>query len=237
MYLPRESESLPFVVRLAQSEAERAEAAALRMQAYSRHEYAAGSAQHVGCVSDEDRRALLLIAREKQSGQLIGTLRVSSSRRGPTPVPAQMPRGGSANATFTYLDRFAILAHPHADILVLALVKAQWFLAYHESVDWIIAAALAPLARRYRRLGMGSLGADNDGRFHIPELHHEPYYACGGELTTMPARVIHGAPALVPFFTNKEHPDICVPRPTAMDEHVRAALQAYAQATDAKSVP
>lgn len=226
----REIEELPFTVRVAQSETDRKAAAALRAQAYGRHAYAPGATEHVGHVDDADRRALLLLVQDKGSGDALGTLRVSSSLRGPAPVPEGMPRGASAGATFTYLDRFAVASNVQADIVMLALVKAQWFLAYHEGVQWILAAALPPLARRYRRLGMAALVDNERGQFQIPALTSTPYEAVGGRLTDMPARVIRTTPAVVPFFVNKEHPDIAVARPALMDAHVRAAMQAQQSA-------
>lgn len=222
----REIEELPFTVRIAQNESDRERAAALRAQAYGRHGYAPGTTEHVGHVDDADRRALLLLAQDKCSGNALGTLRVSSSLRGTTPIPDEMPRGASIGATFTYLDRFAVASDAHTDIVMLALVKAQWFIAYHEGVQWILAAALPPLARRYRRLGMAALVENEGGQFRIPALSSAPYEAVGGRLPDMPARVIRTTPAVVPFFVNKEHPDIAVGRPALMDFHVHTAMQA-----------
>ena len=150
-------ELLTFIVRPANSDEDIAALCDLRAAAYARHDYLPGVADRLLEIDETDLRSTLLVAESKADGAIVGTIRVNSSLRGTTPIPPQMPNVEFEGDSFTYVDRFAAQQGPLADIVALALIKAQWFCAYHEGVDWILAAALPALARRYRMVGLRTL--------------------------------------------------------------------------------
>lgn len=223
---PASIELLPFVVRRANSEEDFTALSQLRAEAYARHDYLPGVSDRLLSIDETDRRSTLLVAEHKADGAIVGTIRVSSSLRGATPIPEQMPRTEFGGAAFTYVDRFAAQQGPLADIVALALIKAQWFWAYHEGVDWVVAAALPALARRYRMVGLRTLAGAERGRFLIPHLHTRPYEAVGERLSGMPVNLRRNSGFLVPFFLDKHHPDILVDRPALLDHHIAASAVA-----------
>lgn len=223
-------ELLPFIVRTANSDEDFAALCDLRAAAYARHDYLPGVADRLLEIDETDLRSTLLVAESKADGAIVGTIRVNSSLRGTTPIPPQMPNVEFEGDSFTYVDRFAAQQGPLADIVALALIKAQWFCAYHEGVDWILAAALPALARRYRMVGLRTLAGAERGRFHIPHLHSKAYEAVGERLAGMPGNLRRAAPFLVPFFLDKDHPDILIDKPALLSEHIAAsALQPATQ--------
>lgn len=230
MGFQRSIEQLPFVVRKAVRGADFEAASRIRSEAYARHDYLPGVSETLRRIDEADLRGTLLVAERKDDGEIIGTIRVSSSQRGPTPLPAQAPRVEFEGESFTYVDRFAARQGPLADIAALALIKAQWFQAYHEGVQWIVAAALPALARRYRMVGLRSLAGAPRGRFMIPHLHEKPYEAVGERLSDMPANLRRNSPFLVPFFLQNEHPDILLPTPALLREHIAASASDCASA-------
>lgn len=222
---------LPFTVRQANADEDFAALCELRAAAYARHDYLPGVAERLLEIDETDRRSILLVAESKADGAIIGTIRVNSSLRGATPIPPQMPKVEFDGDSFTYVDRFAAQQGPLADVVALALIKAQWFCAYHEGVDWILAAALPALARRYRMVGLRTLAGAERGRFHIPHLHTKAYEAVGERLAGMPRNLRRVAPFLVPFFLEKDHPDIRIDKPTLLGEHIAASAHDAAART------
>jgi hypothetical protein len=225
-------ESLPFIVRTARTTRDHAALSVLRAEAYARHDYLPGVSERLRSIDEADLRSTLLVAEDKDDGSIIGTIRVSSSLRGTTPVPPELPSIEFAGEPFTYVDRFAARQGPLADVVALALIKAQWFCAYQEGVEWIIAAALPALARRYRMVGLRTLEGADRGRFRIPHLHEKSYEAVGERLSGMPANLRRAAPFLAPFFLEKDHPDILIAKPAALTQHIAAARQACAEPKD-----
>jgi hypothetical protein len=216
-------EALPFVVRPAATADDLSALSALRAEAYARHDYLPGVSDRLRRIDEGDLRATLLVAEDKEDGAIIGTIRVNSSLRGTTPVPEQLPNSEFDGRPFAYVDRFAARQGPLADIVALALIKAQWFCAYHEGVDWIVAAALPALARRYRMVGLRTLDGGGDrGRFLIPHLHNKPYEGVGASLAEMPANLRRTSRFLVPFFLEKDHPDILIEKPAGLVAHIAA---------------
>ena len=215
-------ELLPFVVRRANSDEDFVALSALRAAAYARHDYLPGVSERLRSIDETDLRSTLLVAESKADGEIIGTIRVNSSLRGATPIPEQMPKVEFEGDSFTYVDRFAAQQGPLADIVALAMIKAQWFCAYQEGVQWIVAAALPALARRYRMVGLRSLAGAERGRFQIPHLHTKPYEAVGERLPGMPGNLRRVAPFLAPFFLEKDHPDILFDKPALLAEHIAA---------------
>ena len=214
---------LPFIVRRANSDEDYAALCELRAGAYARHDYLPGVSERLLEIDRNDLRSTLLVAESKADGEIIGTIRVNSSRRGATPIPEQMPTLEFAGDSFTYVDRFAAQQGPLADVVALALIKAQWFCAYHEGVDWVLAAALPALARRYRMVGLRTLAGAERGRFQIPHLHTKAYEAVGERLSEMPGNLRRAAPFLVPFFLDKDHPDILIDKPALLHDHIAAS--------------
>jgi hypothetical protein len=213
----RITEELPFVVRLARAQHDFDALCAVRSQAYGRHAYVSQVSENLAAIDDKDRRAFLLVAAEKASQAVIGTMRLSSSLRGPTPmnrhVLAQSQDLGLADRSFLYCDRVAVSTGEMAEQVSLGLFKCMWKIALQERVDWVFGSALKPLARRYRRVAMHLLNPEADG-FEMPHLHADKYYAIGGCVERLATNLKEMAQQNCSYFLERYHPDLDVHVPS-----------------------
>lgn len=203
---------LPIQVRIATCDEDFEGLCRVRSAAYGRHRYTDGVSENLSVIDDNDRNSVLLIAEEKETGSIIGTIRVNSSLRGKVSILPSMGISELGGASFVYLDRFATAKHPLAEVAALALIKAEWFHCYHEGVIWVIAAALPALRLRYQAVGLRPLNGP-DTTFEVPQLHALKYTAMGERLRGLQANLLSHSPALCPFFLEQYHPDILIPMP------------------------
>lgn len=182
--------------------------------------------------TEGDVGAQTLVALSKDGEELLGTLRMRSSLT--TDVTLDMPAlwHEIGDRAFIYTDRFAATPGPLADMVMLALTKAQWFFAYEQGVEWITGICVAGLVRRYRQVGLRLMrtldGIDHFVRDYAPGVK---WYGVGESLVDMPLGLLTTRPSLATFMFDVEHPDLCFPRPAALDAHVRAARARHAALT------
>lgn len=154
-----------------------------------------------------DRSGVVLIAVDKATGEVVGTVRVNDSRLGPTPLSPDTPSQAFSGKSHVYLSRFGLANHGLAQMAGVALMKATGLIAIDTQADWMLAAALGPLVRRYRRVGLDVLAG---GTTYKPYLHAAPYFTMGAPVPELPARIRQRSERLVPFMLEHYHPDIAI---------------------------
>lgn len=201
-------EYLPFVVHTAQTPEDFNALCRLRSLAYARHNYTASLPGRLACLDDFDIRGVLLMATCKATKECIGTLRVSFSERGETPRSPYEPLGIIGDSAFAYIDRFAVEVGERHITIRRALMKAMWLMVCEHETPWVVASALAPLARLYRGVGMGPIPGAGGG-FRHPKLHDTAlYYVVGGKTEDLHRNVFLRRPEDAEFFSSVRHPDI-----------------------------
>jgi hypothetical protein len=221
------SESLPFTVRPVRDARELSAVRELRVRAYERH-YPAEYIEVVRSETEDDVGAEILQAIDKESRRLLGTLRVRTSVANGVSLDMPMLWHELGTASFSYIDRFAAEPGPLADVVMLALTKAQWFFAYQQGVQWITGICVAGLVRRYRQVGLrlmrGQDGTDQFTRDYAPGVI---WHGVGETLTDMPLNLLRTRPSLATFMFDVDHPDLPYARPMLLDEHIAAARRRH----------
>lgn len=206
------TEDLPFKIYIAKTEYEYLQAASVRAAAYARHDYFESYQPILREISEEDLKGTVLYAVSKETGKPVGTLRLGFHSQNCTWLPEVFKGAIHPDESYVYCDRFGV--DPSISrFLTLALMKAFWFLAAEQNADYMLGAALKPLARRYSLVGLEVLDVPT---FKIPYLHTDDYYAMGGRTSEVLQR---GSPSLRPFFADVDHPDLGIPRPAALCQH------------------
>lgn len=203
-------EALTFTVSAARNPADLQAAAALRGVAYGRHNPGLGEAVSQPDLVDRLPGTLVLIARDKASGEAVGTVRLQFSHSGALPVdhsvelPAAMSTAVRAEAT-----RLAI-AHGADARVRLALVKACWQHCVAQGVDHLlITARSAALLRIYEHLGMHPLAQDD--WVTLPYVGNLPHRVRVLDLADAHAQWTQAQHPAMPFMVDTHHADIEAP--------------------------
>jgi hypothetical protein len=106
----------------------------------------------------------VLLCRDKQSGDAIGTARIQSSAYGPLQIEQSVSLSGPlAHERRAEITRLAVAAEAGADVK-LALMKASYLHCLAEGVRWLVIGARHPgLVRMYRKLGFFDVPGTGDG--------------------------------------------------------------------------
>lgn len=203
--------ALPFKIHPVSSQLEMEQVLALRHSAYGRHDYRAELVSEMPRPDSLDTAgySTTLVAVEKTSGALIGTVRLTCNADGPAPLPPDLPLAPCLQGVYAYLDRFAVAAEGDNRIVAPALIKAMWLWALGRDARMLLALARAPLARRYQRWGGLVLKGQPEG-FHMDEYHAEPYFLVGAGLGEAAVRCAQDNPKFGIEFTGRMHSDIRV---------------------------
>ncbi len=141
-------------VRIATTEADFAEARAIRAAAYGHHDPELGA--HFGAPEalDTEEGSAVFICRDKATGEGVGTMRIQTNAFGPLVLESSVqlpPR--LAERSRAQISRLAIVAG--ADPIVkLALMKVSYQYCLALGVRWMVIGARKPaLIRNYLSLG------------------------------------------------------------------------------------
>lgn len=149
-----ENGSFGFSVRMATSEADLREVCAVRSAAYGHHDPEMGPKFGEAEPLDRADGTAVLLCRDKNTGQGIGTARIQVSGFGPLVLENSVVLPSwLANKPRAQISRLAVLAG--ADSFVkLSLMKASYQYCLATQVRWmVIGARCAALIRNYRSLG------------------------------------------------------------------------------------
>lgn len=204
---PAAATGLPFRVRQALNADDLSGACRVRASAYGRHAYNPAVVPALERIDHADRQGVLLIAECKETGMVLGAIRLRSSLTSEMQHPAGLDLSELRGESYTYCDRFGVTVGQYASLITLSLMKAAWMWAREQRTQWLIAYALKPLARRYGRVGLRPLSGAEDG-FFVPALHSEKYFAVGEKVAVIPQILSRAAPDLAQFGFAIEHRDI-----------------------------
>lgn len=170
------TETLDFTLRIAGSADDLLAVGALRARAYGHH--LPGLAQALGApdAADTAPGSLVLMCRDKRSGEVIGTARFQRNHPRPLPIEASvtLPPALAAQSR-AEVTRLAIAAGAHPKVRPL-LMKACYLTALASQVRHLVIGARSPsLVRIYRGLGFGAaLGDDRPVPLaHAGNLPHQ----------------------------------------------------------------
>lgn len=146
--------ALPFVVRMARTPDHLRQVCLLRGQAYGRRMPAFGRALLEPEAADSAPGTAILMAQDKSSGAVVGTMRIHSNLHEALPIEGvfKFPRA-MRGQLLVELCRFSILPGYNNTSVRLALFKAMYLYCYAHQVQHIWVAARKPLDRIYKSLG------------------------------------------------------------------------------------
>ena len=207
----REVARLPFTIAPVTSDRHLREVLALRHEAYGRHDYKAGLKRQMLFPDEADLSgtSTTLVAVSKATGEVQGTVRVTSSVDSDIDWPEGTPADKCREGSYTYIDRFAVAAGEDATQVACGLIKAIYLWALGRDSEWVSALALPPLARVYRRRGAMEVRAGGQ-KVEMPEYHDQEYVLLGVELHKVRPRLAEENPRYSLDFFDKVHPDISV---------------------------
>lgn len=146
-------ERLPFTVTIASDEASLRDAAAMRQSAYGRHLPELAATLSEPEPSDREPGSVVLVARARLDGAVLGTMRIQTNRFAPlhledsAPLPDWLGQAGLAEAT-----RLGIVAGPVGRVVKTTLFKAFYQYCLLSGIDWMVITARPPLHRGYEAL-------------------------------------------------------------------------------------
>ncbi len=146
-------ERLPFIVTIASDDAALRDAVAMRQAAYGRHLPDLAATLSEPEPSDREPGAIVLVARARLEGAVLGTMRIQTNRYQPlhledsAPLPQWLDSAALAEAT-----RLGVVAGPAGRVVKTALFKAFYQYCLLSAVDWMVITARPPLHRQYEAL-------------------------------------------------------------------------------------
>lgn len=150
--------ALPFRVRVVRSEAQLQQVCALRAACYGHHLPEMGRALMEPEPWDRAPGTTILMAQDKASGDVVGTMRIHSNLHGPLPLHGAMKMPPSVRGhLLAEASRLAVQARFSELKVRLALFKALYLHCYASQVQSIVVGARKPLDRIYRSLGFNPL--------------------------------------------------------------------------------
>lgn len=202
-------EELPFRVRIADPKEDLNRILELRSRAYGRH--LPEMAKRLEQAEPDDLRedALLLIAESKQTGELLGSIRLVTNVSRPlsieheTPLPAQFQHRHLLEAR-----RLTVCNGAEGRMTTPALIKAIYEVSFHCGLDVVLITARHPVDRMYRAMQFKDA---LDGQvLLLPDVNNVPHRLFYMEVATADStwRAVNWP--FYPFLARTWHPDIAV---------------------------
>ncbi|MGE5118052.1 MAG: N-acyl amino acid synthase FeeM domain-containing protein [Betaproteobacteria bacterium] len=150
---------LRFTVRPAQSWDDLLAAGEVRARSYGHH---LANVHSISREPDEiDRRpdTVVLLARDKQSREAVGTLRIATNKFAPLQIQSSVELPPTiASVPLVEATRFCVTPGCKDPLVKLALMKALYLYCVAGQIQWmVIGARSESLARQYLRLGFTDL--------------------------------------------------------------------------------
>jgi hypothetical protein len=199
---------LPFIIKPATSKEEMDAVRKLRFAAYSRHGYPPDYCDLVLLPDARELNAVTtsLVAFDKETGEAICTLRLTSNLDGPVPLGPTMPPDPMFDEPFVWLDRFAVVNGPGGALVSLAMMKAAWLWTAARGARWMAAGARKAMARRYEMAGLCRREIAPEG-YRIAVFPEEPMFLVAATVESAESKVTAKNPAFRAFAA-QVHPDI-----------------------------
>lgn len=201
------TEILPIQVHFVRHDEELQQAAALRLQAYSRH--LPGLPPEVGLPDALDRHPAckVLVAKDKSTGAVIGTMRLYLNLFGPLGVESACPLPEYITSSLSMEPtRLAVQASPLGTLAKTALFKALYLYCIQEGVEYVVAGARRPIDRMYEALHFKDVY--EKGKTY-PYAMNLPHRVLCAHMPSLEPQFDPGS-AMYRFVKGTEHPDIDV---------------------------
>jgi len=152
--------ALPFVLRVADSEADLARVQALRVRAYGHH--LPGLAEVFGQPDpfDRSRDVTLFYAQDKASGEFVGAARFQTNVHGPLQIERSLELPASCQGRLLAEVTRLVVRPGYIPPVKLALVKAMHLFCIANQIGGVVAAARHSITRQYLHLGFNDLYGD-----------------------------------------------------------------------------
>ena len=203
----RERHFLPFTVNLVRTKEDLARAVAVRASAFLRHNAPAADKLRNGERDDERDDVVLLVARSKLDGGILGTIRLQPNLKTPMHLESviALPYPFNKSRCVEFI-RLGVLESMAGRLVSSALAKASYEICVAMKMDYIFLCSRSPVDTMYRRYRF-----DDFLEGKKLELHYAP----GVPHTVLCLPVaeaeerwrLHSQP-VYRFFIETEHPDL-----------------------------
>jgi hypothetical protein len=228
----RERHLLPFKVKLVSSKEDRAGAIAVRAAAFLRHNAPALDKVRNGEEDDDRDDVILLVARSKLDGGVVGTMRIDPNLNAPMHLESviSVPEPFNKSRCVEFM-RLGVLNGASGHLVSSALAKAGYEVCVAMKMDYIFVCSRAPVDTLYRGYRFDDLlGGRKLDLHYAPGAPH--FVMClpvaeAEERWRLHSKSVHR------FFIETEHPDLEIDyeevrRRFGMRESVRLASGAFA---------
>ena len=198
---------LPFSVRVVCSDTDLLRVQALRALSYGRHLPGVGASFGAADPIDRLPDTTVLIAEDKQSGEVVGSLRIQTNRREPLQIEHSVDLPESLQGQLlAEITRLSVLPG-YSGPVRLALVKACHLFCVGMQISAVMAGSRPSLLRLYRSLGF--VPVFDDARL-VPLRHAGglPHHVLVRDMVTAEAESRARGHADYPFVFRSFHPDI-----------------------------
>lgn len=203
----RRRHSLPFTVKVVTTKSELDGVVALRSAAYLRHN--APAADKVRFAEEEDERgdAVVLVARSKLEGGVVGTMRINSNLNTPIQLESAMslpdPFNQSRCAEFM---RLGVVNGSSGRLVSSALAKASYEICVAMKMDFIFVCSRPPVDTMYRGYKFDDLL--NGKKLDLHYAPGVPHFVLCLPVAEAAERWRLNSRPVYRFFIETEHPDL-----------------------------
>lgn len=168
-------ESLPFTVKIVQTEEEMEKAINIRYSAYSRHVPDLAALLKEPEKFDFDDGSIVLLAESKLDGSELGSMRVQTNRfdnlklESSVTLPSWLQGQSMAEA-----GRLGIVGNRMGRIVKTLLFKAYYMYCLKEEIDWMVITARPPVDKTYEALLFQDV---LESKKYVP-IKHDDNMAC-----------------------------------------------------------
>jgi hypothetical protein len=176
-HTPLRAEDLPMTVRIVRTPEQLERVCELRSAAYGLRNPQVGARLTQPEEADFDAGTVVLIAESKQTGEVVGTLRIHTNlfqavpMEGVVELPSTLQGQLVAEAC-----RFCVKGSFNSPFVRLALFKAIYLYCYANQVQFLLCVARKPLNELYKSLGFRPLNGSNEEQWervsYVGNLEH-----------------------------------------------------------------
>lgn len=204
-----ETQLLPFSIRLANSQDDIEKVCLQRAQAYGRHQPDLVTRLTLSRPEPEDLRddVLILMAESKESGDVVGALRLQTNINQPLRFETELALPERFRGKHLLeAGRMTVRNGPEGRMVLPALVKAAFEISYRVGIDFSLLIGRAPIDRMYHAMQFQDVfGGEKVVTSAQPGVPVTLFYM---DITQADARWIAAACPLYGFMAQTLHPDI-----------------------------
>jgi hypothetical protein len=199
-------ETLPFNIRIVDSDLDLKKAIGLRHAAYNRHVPEFAASLITAEDADFDESTIIMIAESKLDGSILGTLRVQQNNLRPLPVEdsIRLP-GDMGNTRLAEATRLAVGGGGR--VVTIALFKAFYMFCKLRSIDTMVITARSPIDRQYERLMFKDVDPTL-GFIKLPHVGNIKHRIMSLEVQKAESLFRGAKHPLTEFFLSTKHADI-----------------------------